>query len=222
MEMSKDRPRINDYVLYKEGTEWHEGRISSIEFEDGGERYTILAFNTFTEISVKNTEIFPNSTCEMRRKMKNHIIGDFHSKIHFPALLKHILTIDKEMCKDLPYDMPFRANVSQIIQHFIDFFRMNNGCSDLYELQEAYKAFVHCFDIFLPIFLLYESEIEQFKKIDTNPSEVYGFVHLLRLLYFLQKEGADFAQDYPSKLVIFDYTIYLLDFLIARYKEYYY
>lgn len=220
MEPTRDRFKINEYILYKELNEWHEGRIMSIEHEEVSETYNIMSFTTFTQLSLRNPEQILKGSPETRRKMKTHILGDIAGKIHIPVLLKHILVVDREMSLQKPYDLPFRISVSQVTEGFIKYFGENNGTSDEDELNEAYKAFVHSFDLLLPLFLLYDTEKEQYNNIKDKPSNIYGFVHLLRLLYFFQKKGAELAGDSQSKQVVLDYSIYMLDFLMANHKDF--
>lgn len=222
MEITKEKFRINDYVVYKDSNEWHEGRINSIQYEESGERYNITSLHTFTEISIKNHDFISNTSPEMRRKMKSHIPLDTVNKIHFPLILKHILVLDKESCAQKIYELPHTITVTEIVKAFTIFFRENNGSNDEDEIGEVYKAFIHSFDTLLSMFLLYENEIEQYKLMKEKPSETYGFIHFLRLLYYLQKEGIDLAVDNQTKTVILDYTIYMLDFLVLKYKEFYY
>lgn len=218
MESKKMKFRINNYVLYKAQNEWHEGRITNISYEDSVEIYHLRSFHNFNNMIFKSEELLVNATPENKRKMKTSIFYGLAGKIHIPPLLKSMLVIDKDWVQNNIYQLPAKHTVSNILKQAKDFF-INNGAGDQDEISEIYNGFVRVFDSFLPRVLLYETEIEQYHQVTESPSEKYGSVYLLRLIYFLQKQNKSYIDDPVTAGIMLDYTIYLLDFLMMKFKE---
>lgn len=208
-------------MVFKIGNECFEGRIVGLASHGNSETHTIFSFSTFSEVKVPATEILNNVSQDVKRKAKSSPFLEIPNKPHFPLSLKNVLIIDKEWSQNNKYDLPHKTNVANVLRHFKDFLVTNTGIADLDEVEETIKGFTMCFNMFFKKFLMYESEKAQFHSIKVEPSDFCGPIHLLRLIYFLQKEAGKYITELQTRCVILDYTIYLLDFLVLRYKDYF-
>lgn len=215
------RHKINSYVLYRDANDWHEGRISNITYGDAGEIYHVFSFLTFTELVFTSDEALSSASPELRRKMKSSPFANIPNKVHVPLLLKSIMVADKEWATGNLYDLPPKVTAAAVIRHFKDFMTNNSGACESDEIAEACAGFICVFNAVLPRFLLYQSEKEQYERIKGDPVEAYGPVHLLRLIYFLQKRGKNYVCGTQTVGVVLDYTVYLSDFLLLKHKEYF-
>ena len=220
MESRKPKIKINNYVLYKSNGEWHEGRITHVIHEDSREVYCLFSFTTFSEIVFKTDEFLSCPAPELKRKMKVSSFADIPNKTHIPPLLLNILIVDREWAETNMYELPARMTVAAILQQARGFF-LSNGVGDPDEVSEIYLGLIDTFNPFLPRFLLYENEVEQHSKISGSPAENYGSTYLLRLIYFLQKKGRHCIADGVTASIMLDYTVYLLDFLLMRFNDFF-
>lgn len=229
MDVKKPKFRINSYILYKANGEWHEGRISNIVNADGREAYHVFSFATLGALVFESDEALSAAAPELRRRMKTSVFADVPNKIHIPARLLNVLIADREWTVDNVYDIPadgaatssMKATVAAIVGAFGDFLLHSGGAGDPDEILEVCRGLIAAFDAFLPRFLLYASELGQGRGIRGSPSEVYGPIHLLRLVYFLQRRGKAYVSDGLTASILADYTVYMLDFLLMRYGDYF-
>lgn len=218
MDPKSEKFRVNNYVLYKTGNEWKEGRIKSITHEQGKIQYTIVSFQTYSDIMLTSDDAISLSTAESRRKMKISTYKAIRGKIHFPARLEGLILLDYEWSKTNSYDYPPRLSVKQALEQFQDFLSLSCGDSD--EIREVFRGFVYAFDRLLPMCLLYRCE-QKFKEKKEPASEHYGTIYLLRMLYYLQRKAKNYLEDRYTECILMDYTVYLLDFLDVKHHEYF-
>lgn len=221
MENKKEKFSVNNYVVFKSGSECLEGRIKGIALDGVTEVFNIFCFATFTDFRVPSTDVLSNLSQDVKRKMKASPFAEIPNKTHFPPGLKNVLVVDKEWSADNRYELPHKTTVSAVGGHFRDFLINSSGIADSDEIVEVVKGFLMCFNMFFRRFLVYKTERTQIQLLKGEPSEFCGPVHLLRLIYFLQKETANYVKDAQTKSIILDYTIYLLDFMLLKYRDYF-
>jgi len=221
MDGKKEKLSLSNYVIFKNANECLEGRISGLPSSSTSDVFNIFCFNTFTEFKVPITEIVCNVSQEVKRKMKSSPFFEIPNKTHFPPGLKNVLIVDKEWSQENMYDLPHKTNVLVVLKNFRDFLMAYSGIADSDEVGEVIKGFTMCFNTFFKKFLIYEGEKSQIMSLKGEPSEYCGPLHLLRLLYFLQKETGNYVSDLSTKCIVLDYTVYLLDFLLMKYKDYF-
>lgn len=221
MENRKEKVGLNNYVIFKLGGEYHEGRLKGVSIEGTVETYQILCFTTFTDVKVSSSEILCNVSQEVKRKLKSTAYGDVPNQTYFPSSLRNVLIVDKEWSVDNSYDLPLKTNVNIVLKQFKDFLVNSTAICDIDEANEVVKGFLLCFNTFFKRFLLYPNEREQISFMKGEPSEYCGPVHLARLIYFIQKNINMFVEDMQVKNIVLDYTIYLLDFMSIKYKDYF-
>lgn len=221
MEGRKEKFSVNSYVMFKSGSECLEGRIKGISADGTTETLNVFCFATFTDFRIPSTDVLSNLSQDVKRKMKVSPFAEIPGKTHFPPGLKNVLVVDKEWSIDNKYELPHKVTVSTVIRQFRDFLVNSSGIADADEIGEVAKGFLMCFNVFFRKFLVYKNERAQIQLLKGEPSEFCGPVHLLRLIYFLQKETANYVTDAQTKSIILDYTIYLLDFLLLRYRDYF-
>ena len=229
MEAKKPKLRINSYILYKADGEWHEGRITNIVSSEEKETYHVFSFATLCVLIFESDDLLSAAAPELRRRMKAPVFADVPNKIHFPARLLNVLIADRECTADNLYDLPAgsatapskKVTVAAVIGAFGDFLLHSSGAGDSDEILEVCHGLITTFDAFLPNFLLYTGELDQGRSMQGPPSETYGPVHLLRLVYFLQCRGKTYISDGLTASILADYTVYLLDFLLMKYSDYF-
>lgn len=221
MESKREKFSVNSYVMFKSGPECLEGRINEICSDGASEILGIFCFATFTDFKVPFTDVLSNLSQDVKRKMKASPFAEIPGKIHFPPALKNVLVVDKEWSVENKYELPCKTTVAAVIRQFRAFLVSSSGIADPDEIGEVAKGFLMCFDMFFKKFLVYKSEMAQFRSLSGESSELCGPVHLLRLIYFLQKETASYIEDAQTKNIILDYTVYFLDFLLLKYKDYF-
>lgn len=221
MENKKERHNPNNYVVFKHGNDCYEGRIKSITIEGSTEYYNIFSFTTFTDYKIPSTDIICNLSQEVKRKMRSTAYNEIPNQIYFPSELKNVLVVDKEWSIENQYDLPPKINVNLIIKHFKDFI-LNSACiCDMDEANEVQKGFISLFNALFKRYLVYSNEIDQINSMKGEPSEYCGPVHFLRLVYYIQKNIDTCVRDHQVRNIILDYTIYFLDFMLIKYKEYF-
>jgi len=221
MDSKKEKLTVNNYIVFKQGPDCHEGRIKSTVVESNVEMYVVLCFTNFTEVKVACTDVLSNVSQEVKRKMKTAAYLEVPDQIYMPPTLKNVLVVDKEWSTENKYELPHRTPVSLILRQFKDFTVNAAGLCDLDEGNEVQKGLTLCFNTFFKRFLMYSSEKEQIVAQKGEPSEYCGPVHLLRLIYFVQKNVGEYIKDKQVRCIVLDYTIYMLDFLLLRYKDYF-
>lgn len=219
MDQKAEKFHINNYVLYKSSNEWREGRIKNIIQDKGRIIYRIISFHNYSEVSLTSDDSISISSPETRRKLKLNLFDDIPNKTHIPPLLENLLILDKEWMQHNSYESPPRVTVRQALDHFREFLLGSFGEAD--EIHEAYLGFQDLFNSLLPLFLLYGREKQSYTPLSTPPSENYGPVYLLRLIYFLQKNGRYYMNDPVAEAIMLDYTVYLLDYLLMRHNDYF-
>lgn len=221
MDNKKEKLGINNYVVFKQGPDCYEGRIKSAILEGNLEIYQIFCFSSFSDCKVPAADILTNVSQEVKRKMKNTAYAEVPGQTYFPPALKNVLVVDKEWTVENRYELPHRNSVSSILKQFKEF-SINSACiCDSDEASEMQKGFIMCFNAFFKKFLMYPIEKDQIIPFKGEPVEYCGPVHLLRLIYFIQKNAAGYIKDQQVKSIILDYTIYLLDFMSLKYKDYF-
>lgn len=221
MENRKEKFAVNNYIVFKQGPDCYEGRIRNILIEGGTEVYQVFCFTTFTEFRVALTDVLTNVSQEVKRKMKTTAYLEIPGQIYMPPALKNVLVVDKEWSVENKYDLPHKTPISNILKHFKDFSINSANICDLDEATEIQKGFTMCFNSFFKKFLMYPIEKDQVGSLKGEPTEYCGPVHLLRLIYFIQKNVNEYIKDRDVKGIVLDYTIYLLDFMLVRYKDYF-
>lgn len=211
---------INNYVLYKLHNEWHEGRVTNVTTDGIKEVYSIFSFDTFDELILKSDDSLTISTPENRRKLKPHSQNSIIGKIRIPHILKSIMLIDKEWIIYNPTSFPTKHTVSDVLNKAKIFF-ISNNLSDSDEIIEVISGFIRSFNTLLPKFLLYEKEKHQLSDAIENFADNYGCIYLLRLICFLHKKHHFYVKDTVVAGIIIEYTIYLLDFMLLNYKEFF-
>lgn len=210
--------KLNNYVLYKFNNEWHEGRINRITTQDDKEFYHILSFATLNEFTLKTEESLTISNPENKRKLKLVFMNNLVGRIHVPYVLKSLMMIDKEWVQYNTIPFPAKSTAAHVLNKAKIFF-IENGLSDSEEIIEVINGFAWAFNMFFYKFLLFEAERAQFTALIPNVVETYGTSYLLRLLYFLQIKGQEYIKDSVVYSIVYEYTIYLFDYIALNYKE---
>lgn len=221
MEPKKERFGVNNYVIFKQGPEYYEGRIKSISIEGTVEMYQIFCFTTFTDLKVSSSEILYNLSQEVKRKIKYTAYGEIPNQTYIPPALRNVLIVDKEWAIQNRYELPHKIPVNMILKQFKDFLVNTANICDTDEANELFKGFSNTFNVFFKRYLIYPIEREQVNIMKGDPIEYCAPVHLLRLVYFMQKNINVFIKDVQVRNIILDSTIYLLDFMLFKYKEYF-
>lgn len=217
----KEKFTVNNYVVFKYDNKCLEGRVKGVTINGTTEIYNIFCFVTFSDLKIQSTDILSNISQEIKRKMRSSPFLEIPNKAHFPPALKNVLIVDKEWLQDNRYDFPYKINGTTVLTQFKDFIVKQALIGDINEITEVVKGFTLCFNTFFKKFLVYENEIYQLESISGDPIEYCGPVHLLRLIYFLQKEASSFIQDLQTRNIVLDYSVYLLDFMLLKYQEYF-
>ncbi|OQS53988.1 hypothetical protein EHP00_530 [Ecytonucleospora hepatopenaei] len=232
---------INRYVIFRNEEIYYEGRIVDVLSDGNKTLYSIVSFATFEYFRVTEHDLVAQTSLESKRKFRpSHICGNF-TNLKMPSVLKNRLRADKDFCTVNYNDFRRNQNVIEVlknynfskktvfdvIQEFAEFFKTNSLIYEINEMQEVVDGFVCLFNVFLPTALLYEKE-KGFLELgmdfstETDYTKIFGPVHLLRLLYFIQKNNERFNDDQYVQLVLSDYTVYLVDFLNFKYHDYFY
>lgn len=221
MDGKREKFTVNNYIVFKRGADCHEGRIKSISIEASVEIYTVFCFTNFMDVKVASTDVLSNVSQEVKRKMKAAAYLEVPNQTYMPPALKNVLVVDKEWAAENKYELPHRTPVSQILKHFKDFTVNAANLCDLDEGNEVQRGLILCFNSFFKRFLMYPAEKEQILSLKGEPVEYCGPVHLLRLVYFVQKNAEQYVKDKQVRYIMLDYTIYLLDFMLLKYKDYF-
>ncbi|KAI5151178.1 hypothetical protein ENBRE01_1952 [Enteropsectra breve] len=217
----KSKFKVNNYVLFRNGTEWNEGRIMEINHENGKDFYVVRSFSTFLDTVVGADEPLSRATHDVKRKLKTPL---YEGEMVFPVLFKNVLLIDREGHELELQSRSKAVSVANILRAFSDFLKYESGSVTTDEANEATHGFLLAFNTLLPRFLLYPDEYSYYDtniKTRINPSEVFGSVHLVRLVYFIEKRGSVHVSDNLTKNILLEYCLYLLDFLMLRYDTYF-
>lgn len=219
MESKREKLAVNNYIVFKSGAECLEGRIKTIMTEGSTEVYQVLCFCSFNEVKVNAPEVLLNVSQEVKRKVKCTAYQEVPNSTYFPQILKNVLVVDKEWAVENKYELPHKNTITNLLKQFKDFLVTTASTCDADEGTEALKGFTLCFNTLFKKFLLYPSESEQIHSFKIDPVDFCGPVHLLRLIYYMQKNISTLVPDENVRCIVLDYTIYLLDFLLFKYKE---
>lgn len=229
---------VNNYIITKTRDEWIEGRIIKIievpkpttENPDMNiKKYIIysLRHNIICDEEILEHSIH-RSSIENYKKFKLFPLRAYVEDIHIPLDLFEILKNDNKLIKDKKIIiLPSKFPISKILKDFSKFIIINKPTISEDEILEVSKGFTWYFDKLINPFILYDSEVEQYiqlfeKEKGTNtPSNVYGPEHLLRMMFVVQKLFVKDCSDYETQDVIFEYSIYLIDFLNIYIKKYF-
>lgn len=221
MESKKEKLFVNNYIVFKAGAECLEGRIKAILPEGTTEVYQVLCFCTFNEMRVNAHEVLLNVSQEVKRKVKSTAYQEVPNSTYFPQLLRNVLVVDKEWALENKYELPQKNTVTMLLKQFRDFLVNTANTCDMDEANEGMKGYILSFNTLFKKFLIYPNEIEQIALFKNDPVDYCGPVHLLRLIYYIQKNINDLVPDVTVRSTVLDYTIYLLDFLLFKYKEFF-
>ncbi|ORD93402.1 hypothetical protein ECANGB1_2316 [Enterospora canceri] len=222
---------VNRYVIFRTNNAFYEGRIVDVLFDGQKTLYSVISFATFEYFRVTDCELVTQSSLESKRKYRpSSDCGNFNV-VRMPNVLKNRLRADKDSCMVSYYNStsrkhPVKISVRRIIQEFMQFFQQNSLCYDSNEAQEIMNGFHQLFNTFLPMTLLYEQEKRFLMEKDNLAMKEdytgdFGPIHLLRMLYFVQRYNAKFNPRECVQLVTSDYTVYLIDFLNYKYQDYF-
>jgi len=216
VEQKKEKFKPNNYVLYKIQSEWNEGRINTIHEDQGLESYTISSFHSYNEISLSSNDSIIYATFDMKRKLRTMIFNENTMETHIPPFLIHYLMADREWPVINTQEMPRKITVKFILRNFRDFLVKESGCYDCNEVDEMYNGFREGFEFFFPKTLLYEGEKKHVKGYEGEYADICGAAHLLRFLYYLQKNSKALIKDEITRQILLDYSVYLFDFLMHK------
>lgn len=232
---------INRHVIFRNGNVFFEGRIVDVLNDGSKTLYSVLSFATFEYFRVTESDLVTQASLESKRKYKPSTNCGNFTGLKMPSVLKNRLRADKDYCM-INYTY-FKRNqnvveilrrynfshkcVKEILTEFSAFFLTNSLVSDSIEINEVVEGFTLLFNTFLPVSLLYEKEKEFLQigidfKAEVDYAGIFGPVHLLRLLYFLQKHNEKFNETKYTQMVLSDFVVYLIDFLNFKYQEYFY
>ncbi|TBU07234.1 MRG-like chromatin modification protein [Hamiltosporidium magnivora] len=238
VETQQKKIYINNYIITKSRDEWIEGRIIKIiEVPKPSEekpdmnikKYIIysLRHNIICEEEIPEHSIH-RSSIENYKKFKLFPLRAYVEDIHIPVDLFEILKNDYKLVKDKKMIvLPSKFPISKILKEFSKFIVANKPSISEDEILEVVKGFTWYFDKLINPFILYECEIEQYiqyfeKEKNVNlPSNCYGPEHLLRMIFAIQKFLVKDCMDYETQDVIFEYSVYLCDFLNIFLKKYF-
>lgn len=223
---------VNRYVIFKNSNVFYEGRIVDVLVDGNKTLYSVVSFATFEYFRVTESELVTQSSHESKKKYKPSTNCENFNNVRMPSILRNRLRADKDYCiinysGDGAVKTSPGVTVKRVIQDFGQFFQQNSLLYETSEINEALCGFMDLFNTFLPITLLYESEktslgatmdITSFRDYTND----FGPVHLLRLLYFIQKHNDKFVKPDYTQLILSDYSVYLIDFLNSKYQEYFY
>ena len=116
--------------------------------------------------------------------------------LEIPDVLQQLLEKDCINIVHLNYSLklPRNPNVCDILLQYYSHVGSKNGGkgdhSHLSPLREILDGLKTYFDVYLPVLLLYDEEKGQYKREcqDVEPSQIYGFEHLLRLFGKIQNQ----------------------------------
>ncbi|KAI5175600.1 hypothetical protein PAEPH01_2169 [Pancytospora epiphaga] len=221
MESRKPNFKIHNYVFYKADGDWCEGRITSIAFEADKEIYHVFSFNTFTTLVFTSSEHLSSPTPDLRKRLKVPLSSKPPGSVHIPALLRNALIADSEWSKDNLYDQSQEVTVRSVLLQFESFVTVNSIAIDAAEALEMTNGLIRVFNFFIGRALLYSNERESLLPVSDDAVDKFGPIYLLRLVYFLQKKGRIYISDKVVEGIVLSSTIYLLDFLLLKYNEYF-
>ena len=226
---------VKNFVVTKIGEEWLEGRITdTIEVLDEYKQsledhfYKIYLFSLYSEISqpIKDYFLF-SATTENLKKFKVSSLRRMTQKPHIPPALRRIMEIDKrDTQKGLFVKLPARQPVSKILNDFKQYIQANKPNLFEEELEEIILGFFHIFEnTFIP-FLLYSKERNYVNLLlsdikNQQKAEIFGSEYLLRAIYFIQDVLIDKVDCVETKDMVFDFSVYLLDFLDLHIEKYF-
>lgn len=221
MEVRKPNFKTHNYILYKADGEWCEGRISAITFEGDKEVYHVFSLATFTNKVFGSADFLAIPTPDLRKRLKTALFLRPPGTTHIPPPLRNALIADSEWAKDNLYDPVPKVTVRVVLAQFESFMLANSMAVESDEIVEISHGLRRAFDFFFPRALLYADERERLSPLVEEPSGRFGPIYLLRLVYFLQKRGRIYIPDKLVESIMLGSTIYLLDFLLIKYNEYF-
>ncbi|KAF7683779.1 Protein MRG1 [Astathelohania contejeani] len=225
--MSSKKIAVNNYVYCKINEDWLEARVVIIhpnQKDDG----TKDAYRKFTVHLLSTYSIYPEpipspnvhlSSIENYKKYKISSLRHLLRNIHIPPTLMNYL--QKDVNEKIVTSLPARFSVNEIIYLFKQFMSVNKATVIEGELIEMVNGFIYYFNIAIKYCLLYKNEIDQYNNITEQPSSVYGAKHLLRLIYLIQSKYVSECNNTELKDILYEYSVYLLDYLDLKYKEYF-
>ncbi|KAL6120592.1 hypothetical protein NUSPORA_02653 [Nucleospora cyclopteri] len=215
--ISKNLP-VDRYVIFKNFNYYYEGRIVDVTSDGNKTLYSVISFATFEYFRVTESELITQTSLESKRRYKPSMNCENFTGIRMPSILKNRLRADKDYYSVNYKQYPVTVPINRVLEEFMVFFKLNSPLYEINEMAEVHQAFKELFNTFLPVCLLYDKEQLEVKEDYTLH---FGPIHLLRLLYFIQKNNNKFVEDTATLIAVSDYTIYLIDFLNYKYQEYF-
>lgn len=223
----------NNYILAKVREEWFEGRIIDIKVEknemgENENHYKIYLLRLYNEIAncLPESSIYA-ATPENIKKFKVPALMRVTSKIHVPGSLLKLLHHDREFILDGRFvKFPVKIPVSKILNDFKNSMQLNKMSLFEDEIEELILGFFHVFESVVTLHLIYRNEKEYIgdvllKNENQKMAYTFGPEHFLRMLYFLQAKLIDTIACVDTKELIYDYSVYLLDFLDLYSSKYF-
>lgn len=114
--------------------------------------------------------------------------------------------------------LPSKQPVSKILNDFKKYMQLNKPGIFEEELEEIVLGFFHVFESTFSTFLLYKGERSYVETLlsDTKhqqKSDVFGLEYLVRAIYLIQTTFVDKIENTEVRDMVFDFSVYLLDFL---------
>lgn len=226
---------VSNFVLTKIGEEWFEGRVVGIDklagdqvLGHGDYFYRVYLFGLYSEMSqpIKDHLLF-SATSENMKKFRITPLRKVTKKPHIPPSLKKIMDIDKENAQKGHFlNLPARQTVSKILDDFKNYIQVNKPSIFEEELEESILGFFYMFENTLIPFLLYKKEKTHVKVLlsdikNQQKADIFGPEYLLRAIYLMQVVFLDKIDCEETKDMVFDYSVYLLDFLSVNTDRYF-
>lgn len=216
---------INNFVVVKIGEEWFEGRVAHITQKDEETLYNIYVFRLYSEISsgYKESALMLASP-ENIKKFRIPSLRSLCNSIHFPHRMEKIMNMDQsQIYNGHVLKIPTKYPISRILNDFKVYMQTHKSGIFEEELDETLLGFYNLFESTFYLFLLYSNEKKAYGN--NHPIEQvcnkFGGEHLVRLLYLIQSKLIDKLECRDSQDLIFDYSIYLLDFLDLYAERYF-
>lgn len=225
---------VNNFVVTKVGEEWFEGRIVEINRSEKDPRtnaeerfYHVYLFRLYSEIAQPIREYFLfSATPENIRKFKIAPLSRVTQRPHLPRELRRIMDVDREDVQKSVFSvLPSKQPVSKILNDFKKYMQLNKPGIFEEELEEIVLGFFHVFESVFSSFLLYKGERSYVETLlsDTKhqqKSDIFGLEYLVRAIYLIQTAFVDRIENSEVRDMVFDFSVYLLDFLGTNVDKY--
>lgn len=218
---------VSNFIVTKVGEEWFEGRVVEINKAGRDPRtnaeerfYHVHLFRLYSEIAQPIREYFLfSATPENIKKFKVAPLSRVTQRPHLPKELRRIMDMDREDVQRGVFSaLPSKQPVSKILNDFKKYMQLNKPGIFEEELEEIVLGFFHVFESIFSSFLLYKRERSYVDTLlsDTKnqqKSDIFGLEYLLRAIYLIQTAFVDKLENPEIRDMVFDFSVYLLDFL---------